>query len=279
MMRGTPGFIRLFTGVVKPKSYRVGADVAGMIESVGSEVTQFKAGDEVFGICRGACAEYACAPGSTIATKPKQVTFEQAAAVPIAAVTALQGLRDRAQLQSGQKILINGAAGGVGTFAVQIAKSFGAEVTGVCSARNIDMVRSIGADNVIDYTRVDFAQSAVKYDVFFDCVGTRSLSDCRRVLTPRGLYVGVGGGGPDVGSFTLLAGMIKKPVLSLFVKQQFLGLHAKVNQPDLAILGDLMTAGKVRPVLDRRYKVHEVADAMRYLEAGHARGKVVIILE
>ncbi|HET6207521.1 MAG TPA: NAD(P)-dependent alcohol dehydrogenase [Terracidiphilus sp.] len=278
-MRGTPHFIRLFIGLRRPKSPRLGADVAGEIQSVGSRATQFKPGDVVFGTARGAFAEYACAPESTIALKPGNVTFEHAAAAPIAGFTALQGLRDTAHLQPGQRVLINGAAGGVGTFAVQIAKFFGAEVTGVCSTRNVEMVRSIGADHVIDYTEADFTRSGEQYDVLFDCVGHHSLSECRRVITPRGIYVGVGGGGPEVGSFALIAGMIKKPVLSLFVKQKLLGLHAKANREDLAILGDMINAGKITPVIDRRFRLTEVPDAIRYVETGHARGKVVIIPE
>jgi NADPH:quinone reductase-like Zn-dependent oxidoreductase len=279
LMRGTPRFVRLFTGLRKPKSPRVGADVAGEIEAVGRSVTRLKPGDAVFGTCRGAFAEYASASESTTAVKPDHVTFEHAASVPIAGLTALQGLRDKARVQPGQKVLINGAAGGVGTFAVQIAKSFGGEVTGVCSTRNVDMVRSIGADHVIDYTGADFTRSGQQYDVLFDCIGNRSISECRRVLRPKGVYVGVGGGGPDVGSITLLAGMIRKLVLSWFVRQKLLGLVAKVKQSDLAILGDMMKAGKVTPVIDRRYKLREVPDAIRYLETGHARGKVVIIPE
>jgi NADPH:quinone reductase-like Zn-dependent oxidoreductase len=264
----------------RPKSPRLGADVAGEVEAVGSRVTQFKPGDAVFGTSRGAFAEYACAPESTIALKPENVTFEHAAAIPIAGLTALQGLRDVAHLQQGQRVLINGAAGGVGTFGVQIAKSFGAEVTGVCSTRNVEMVRSIGADNVIDYTaEADFTRSGRQHDVLFDCVGNHSLSECCRVLTRTGIYVGVGGGGPEVGSFTLIAGMIKKPVLSLFVKQKLRGLLAKANREDLAILGDMVNAGKIAPVIDRRCTLREVPDAIRYVETGHARGKVVIILE
>jgi NADPH:quinone reductase-like Zn-dependent oxidoreductase len=212
--------------------------------------------------------------------KPDNVTFEQAASVPIAAFTALQGLRDKGHIQPGQRVLINGSAGGVGTFAVQIAKSFGAEVTGVCSTRNVEMVRSIGADHVIDYTtEADFTRNGQRYDVLFDCVGNHSLAECRRVLTRTGIYVGVGGGGPEVGSFTLIAGMIKKPVLSLFVRQKLRGLLAKANRADLAILGDMINTGKITPVIDRRFTLNEAADAIRYLEAGHARGKVVIILE
>jgi NADPH:quinone reductase-like Zn-dependent oxidoreductase len=278
-MRGTPRLIRLFIGLRSPKSPLLGADVAGEVEVVGRSVARFRAGDAVFGAGRGAFSEYACAPESRTALKPDHVSFEQAASVPIAGLTALQGLRDVAHVQPGQRVLINGAAGGVGTFAVQIAKSLGAEVTGVCSTRNVEMVRSIGADHVIDYTQADFTQSGRQYDTFFDCIGNRSLSECRRVLTPVGIYVGVGGGGPDVGSFTLLAGMIEKPVLSLFGKQKLLGLVARMNQPDLAILGEMMTYSKVKPVIDRRYKLSEVPDAIRYLETGHARGKVVIIPE
>jgi NADPH:quinone reductase-like Zn-dependent oxidoreductase len=279
LMRGTPHFVRLFTGLRKPKSLRVGADVAGEVESVGRSVTHFKTGDAVFGTSRGAFAEYACAPESTIAVKPDHVTFEHAASVPIAGLTALQVLRDKAGVRAGQRVLINGAAGGVGSFAVQIAKSYGAEVTGVCSTRNIDMVRSLGADQVIDYTRADFTRNGQQYDVLFDCIGNRSLLECRRVLTPNGAYVGVGGGGPDVDSITLLTGMIRKLALSWFVRQKLLGLLASANQLDLAILGDMITTGKVRPVIDRRYKLSEVSDAIRYLETGHARGKVVIIPE
>lgn len=279
-MRGTPHFIRLFIGLRRPKSPQLGADVAGEVEAVGRRATRFKPGDVVFGTARGAFAEYACAPESTIALKPRNVTFERAAAVPIAGFTALQGLRDIARLKQGQRVLINGASGGVGTFAVQIAKSFGAEVTGVCSTRNIEMVRSIGADHVIDYTtEADFTRSGQQYDVFFDGVGNRSLSECCRVIKPRGIYVGVGGGGPEVGSLALIAGMIKKPVLSLFVKQKLVGLHAKANCEDLAILGDMINAGKITPVIDRRFRLTEVPDAIRYVETGHARGKVVIIPE
>ena len=279
-MRGTPHFIRLFIGLRRPNSPLLGADVAGEVEAVGSSATQFKPGDAVFGTARGAFAEYACAPESTIALKPGNVTFEHAAAAPIAGFTALQGLRDTAHLTQGQRVLINGAAGGVGTFAVQIAKSFGAEVTGVCSTRNVEMVRSIGADYVIDYTtEADFTQSGRQYDVLLDCVGNHSLSGCSRVLTRTGIYVGVGGGGPEVGSFPLIAGMIKKPVLSLFLKQKLLGLHAKANHKDLAMLGDMINAGKITPVIDRRFTLSEAADTIRYVETGHARGKVVIIPE
>jgi NADPH:quinone reductase-like Zn-dependent oxidoreductase len=235
-MRGAPYVVRIMTGLLKPKVTRLGVDVAGQVEAVGRNVTQFKPGDEVFGACRGAFAEYACTAESAVVMKPDNVTFEQAGSVHVAALTALQGLRDKGRIQPGQKVLINGAAGGVGTFAVQIAKSLGAEVTGVCSTRNVDMVRSIGADRVIDYTQEDFTKTGQRYDLILDCVGNHSLLTCRRFLTPKGIHVGVGG-------------------------------------PSMR---ELMATGKVTPVIDRRYKLSEVPEAVRYLEEGHARGKVVI---
>jgi NADPH:quinone reductase-like Zn-dependent oxidoreductase len=210
--------------------------------------------------------------------KPDNVTFEQAASVPIAAFTALQGLRDKGRLQPGQKVLVNGAAGGVGTFAVQIAKSFGAEVTGVCSTRNVEMVRSIGADQVVDYTQENFTKSARRYDVILDCVGNHSFSECRRVLNPRGIYVGAGGTSDNwmIGPLTRA---IKALVLSWFVSQKQVMVLAKPSKEDLTIMGELMATGKVTPVIDKRYSLSQVPDAIRYLEAGHARGKVVITLE
>ena len=277
-MRGTPYFLRIMAGLRKPKNKRLGVDVAGQVEAVGRNVTQFKPGDVLFGSCRGAFAEYACASESKLSMKPSNVTFEQAASVPIAALTALQGLCDKGQLQPGQKVLINGAAGGVGTFAVQIAKSFGAHVTGVCSTRNVDMVRSIGADQIIDYTQKDFTKSGQRYDLILDCVGNHSLSACRRVLNPKGVYAAVGGpSGPWMIGF--LARLIAAPVLSLFVSQRMGTVGTKLNKEDLAILRDLIQAGKITPVIDRRYRLSEVPEAIRYLEEGHARGKVVIILE
>ncbi len=275
-MRGTPYMVRIMAGLRKPKDKRLGVDVAGQVEAVGRNVTQFKPGDEVFGACRGAFAEYACTSESALVMKPDNVTFEQAASVPIAAFTALQGLRDKGHIQPGQKVLINGAAGGVGTFAVQIAKSFGAEVTGVCSTRNVDMVRSIGADRVIDYTQEDFTKSGQRYDLFFDCVGNHSLSACRRVLNPKGIYIVVGGpGGRWLGP---LARMLKTLVLSRFVSQNLVMFLAKASKEDLTVMHELMKAGKVTPVIDKRYKLSEVPEAIRYLEEGHARGKVVITL-
>lgn len=280
-IRGTPYIMRMETGLRKPKVTQLGVDYAGTVEAVGKNVTQFKPGDEVFGGRTGALAEYVTVlEDRAVVLKPPNLTFEQAAAVPIAAITALQGLRDKGKVQPGQKVLINGASGGVGTFAVQIAKSFGANVTGVCSTRNLDMVRSIGADQVIDYTQEDFTKSAERYDVILDLVGNRSLSENRRVLKPEGIYVLIGGGGPDDGRWIgPLAGPIKALMLSPFVSQEFVMLLAELNKEDLTILSDLMQAGKVTPVIDRRYTLSEIGDAIRYLEKGHARGKVVINME
>ena len=275
LFRGTSYLIRILTGLRKPKDPRVGHDVAGRVEAVGRNVTRFKPGDEVFGSCLGAFAEYACTPESALVIKPGNVTFEQAASAPVAAVTALQGLRDKGRIQPGQKVLINGAAGGVGTFAVQIARSFGAEVTGVCSTRNVDMVRSIGADRVIDYTREDFTKVRQRYDVIFDCIGNHSLSACRRVLNTHGVCVIVGG---PSNVWIVLTRALKALVLSWFVNQQFGMFIAKLNKEDLAVISELMESGKVTPVIDRRYRLAEVPEALRYLEERHARGKVVIVL-
>jgi NADPH:quinone reductase-like Zn-dependent oxidoreductase len=262
-------------GLRKPKITRLGVDVAGQVEAVGGKVTLFKPGDEVFGSCRGAFAEYVCTSESALVMKPDNVTFEQAASAPVAAFTALQGLRDKGRIQPGQKVLINGAAGGVGTFAVQIARWFGADVTGVCSTRNADMVRSIGANRVIDYTEADFTKSGQRYDLFFDCVGNHSLLACRRVLNPKGIYVMVGGR-PDGQWLGPLARPLKALVLSRFVSQNLVMFLARPNKRDLSIICDLMKAGKVTPVIDRRYGLSDVPEAIRYLEEGHARGKVVI---
>jgi NADPH:quinone reductase-like Zn-dependent oxidoreductase len=266
------------TGLRKPKDIRLGVDVAGRVEAVGRNVSQFKPGDEVFGSCRGAFAEYACTTESALVMKPKNVTFEQAAAVPVAAFTVLQGLCDKGQIQPGQKVLINGAAGGVGTFAVQIAKSFGADVTGVCSTRNVDLVRSIGADQVIDYTQEDFTKSGQRYDLIFDLVANHSLPACRRVLNPKGTYLAAGvlGNRSMIG---LLTRSITALVLSPFVSQKLVMLLARRRKQDLTVMCELMEAGKVTPVIDRRYRLSEVADAIRHLEQKHARGKIVITLE
>ena len=252
--------------------------MAGQAEAIGRNVTQFKPGDAVFGSCKGAFAEYACTSESKLVMKPDSMTFEQAASVPIAAFTALQGLRDKGHIQPGHAVLINGAAGGVGTFAVQIAKSFGAKVTGVCSTRNVEMVRSIGADRAIDYTQEDFTKSGQHYDLILDCVGNHSFSACRRVLNPKGIYVGAGGTSDNwmIGPLTR---SIKALVLSWFVSQKPVMVLAKPSKEDLAIMGELMATGKVTPVIDKRYSLSQVPEAIRYLEAGHARGKVVITLE
>jgi len=277
IMRGLPYIARIATGLFKPKNSvpRCG-DVAGHVEAVGRNVTQFQPGDEVFGWCNGAFAEYVSVSEDALALKPANLTLEQAAAVPISAFTALQGVRDKGQIQPGQKVLINGASGGVGTFAVQIAKSFGAEVTGVCSTRNVDMVRSIGADQVIDYTQEDFTQSGQRYDLILDMVGNRSLSDCRRALSPKGTLVIVGWGrrgGPR------LMGMdrtFRALVLSPFVRQRLRPLFHTNNKEDLTTLKELIEAGKVTPVISAHYPLSEVPEAIRHFEAGHARGKVVI---
>jgi NADPH:quinone reductase-like Zn-dependent oxidoreductase len=275
-LRGTPSLLRLFLGMRKPKSPRLGADVAGIVEAVGARVAQFKPGDLVFGTAKGSFAEYACAAASELAVKPQEISFEQAACLPIAGITALQGLRDKGKVQAGQRVLINGAAGGVGTFAVQVAKSLGARVTGVCSTRNVELLRSIGADEAIDYTQEDFARPGQQYDLLFDLVGNRPLADYLRALRPHGTYISCGGGGPDRSTWNLLAGLIANAVQSRFVSQKMPGLLAKVNREDLTILADLVRGGKVVPVIDRTYSLGETAAAVRYVESGHVRGKVVI---
>ncbi len=279
LMRGRPYLGRILLGLRKPKITRPGRDVAGQVEAVGRKVTQLKPGDEVFGTCRGAFAEYACTPESALVMKPDNVTFEQAASAPIAGFTALQALRDKGQIQPGQKVLINGAAGGVGTFAVQIAKSFGTEVTGVCSTRNVEMVRSIGADHVIDYTQEDFTKRGQRYDLILDSVSNHSLSARRRVLNPNGICVMVGGPNESRSMIGLLAQWITALVLSRFVSRKVVVYMARTNQEDLTIIGKLMATGKVTPVIDKRSGLSEVPEALRYLGTGHARGKVVITLE
>lgn len=255
---------------------RAGRDVAGQVEAAGRNVTQFKPGDEVFGACKGAFAEYVCARESSFVRKPENVSFEQAASLPIAGLTALQGLRDKAQVKAGQKVVINGAAGGVGTFAVQIARMFGAEVTGVCSTRNIELVQSIGADKVVDYTRDDFTSNGERYDVIFDLVANHSLAELRRALTPKGIYIGAGIMGFSGSLIGLLIRQIPDLVKARFVSQKFVSLLANLNQKDLEVVGGLVAQGKVTPVIDRRYSLSEVPDAIRHLEQGHARGKVII---
>jgi NADPH:quinone reductase-like Zn-dependent oxidoreductase len=281
-IEGTPMIMRaLGVGLRKPKDTRLGVDFAGTVETVGKNVTQFKPGDEVFGGRDGAFAEYVCPRADRAVTlKPANISFEQAASINIAGITALQAVRDKGKVQPGQKVLINGASGGVGTFAVQIAKSFGAEVTGVCSTRNLEMVRSLGADHVIDYTKEDFAKGDQRYDVILDNVPNHSLSECRSVLNPQGKYVMIGGGGPNdnrwIGPFGRL---IQALVVSPFVSQKMGMMMAELKKSDLAILGDMMQSGKVKPVIDRTYKLSELPEAIRYLEEGHARGKVVITVE
>ena len=274
--------MRPMTGLRKPRNTRFGTDFAGIIEAVGKDVTNFKSGDEVFGAKNGAVADYICVKANrAIVMKPSNITFEQAGSVGVAGVTALQGLRDKGRLQAGQKVLINGASGGVGTFAVQIAKAFGAEVTGVCSTRNVDLVKSIGADHVIDYTKEDFTKTDQRYDMVYDLVGNHSFSERRRILTPNGICVlaGVGGAGIHPGSLGRVGRNFWNAFLSNFSKQKFVFYIAKLTKDDLNVLRDLMQSGKVAPVIDRTYKISETQDAVRYLEEGHARGKVVITTE
>lgn len=276
-LRGTPYIMRLGVGLRKPKNPRLGVDFAGTVEAVGKDVAQFKPGDEVFGGKTGAFAEYICVSEKGVALKPPKITFEQAGAVDIAGLTALQAVRDKAKAYPGQKILINGASGGVGTFAVQIAKSFGAEVTGVCSTRNIALVRSLGAAHVIDYTKEDFTKGVQRYEVILDNVGNQPLLRMRRALFPNGRYIMIGGGGTaDQGLLGPLARPLKAMVLSPFMSQKMEMMMADPTQKDMIQLADLMQAGKVTPVIDRRYKLSQVSEAIRYLEEGHARGKVVI---
>jgi NADPH:quinone reductase-like Zn-dependent oxidoreductase len=276
-MRGTPYLMRAMAGLRKPKITRLGVDVAGRVEAVGKNVTRFRPGDDVFGSCRGAFAEYGCASEDALALKPANVTFEQAAAVPIAGLSALQSLRDKGRIQRGQKVLINGAAGGVGTFAVQIARVFGAEVTGVCSAGNVEMVRSIGARHVIDYAQEDFTRNGRQYDLIVDSVGNHSLSEYRRALTNEGTLVMVGG--PDDGRWlSPLTGLLEATVVSWFVSQKLLPFLAHKSKEDLMFLRNLLETGEIVPVIDREYPLRQVPEAIRYLEEGHARGKVIITM-
>ena len=277
-MRGEPYIMRLGNGLRKPKSTRVGVDFSGVVEAVGKGITQFKAGDEVFGGRSGAFAEYIVMAEKNLIPKPANITFEQAGAVQIAGLTALQGLRDAGKLQPGQKVLINGASGGVGTFAVQIAKTLGAEVTGVCSTRNVEMVRSLGADHVVDYTKENFTTAAERYDLILDLVGNHGLLAVRRALTPEGNYVMIGG--PAGRWIAPMDTIIRAFMLRPFVKQEMGFMMSKINRDDLMLLRDLMEQGKVTPVIDRRYRgLAEVPKAIAYLEEGRARGKVVVQVE
>ena len=283
MMRGMLLARLMGNGLRKPKDTRIGVDYSGVVEAIGKNVTQYKVGDEVFGGRNGALAQYVCARADrSVALKPANLTFEEAAAIPVAAVTALQGLRDLGHVQAGQRVLVNGASGGVGTFAVQIAKAMGAEVTGVCSTRNLDLVKSIGADHVIDYTKQDFTEGDQRYDVIFDNVQNHSFSQRRRVLTPNGICVlaGIGGAGWHADSGAHIARAFTTPMMSRFTSQKFKFFIAELNHSDLAYLADLIQSGKMKPVIDRAYKsLSEAPQALTYLEGGHARGKVVITVD
>lgn len=275
-MRGEPIIARMGEGYRVPKNPKLGADIAGVVEAVGSSVTEFKVGDEVFGsIGSGGFAEYVCAREKFFAHKPRNLSFEEAAAAPVVGFTALQGLRDTGQIQAGQKVLVNGASGGVGTFAVQIAKSYGAEVTGVCSTGNVEMVRSIGADHVIDYKKDDFTKNGQAYDLVYDAIGNRSVMDYRRALSPQGKCV--------IAGFTSFKGLIGHLILGKLLSKKdgkqvlFMGM-AKVDKDDLLLLGDMLEQGKIRPVIDRCYPFEETAEALRYLETGRAKGKVIVTL-
>jgi NADPH:quinone reductase-like Zn-dependent oxidoreductase len=275
MLTGAPYLVRMEAGLRKPKREVLGVDFAGTVEAVGGSVTGFQAGDEVFGARNGAFAEYVCVR-KAVAPKPANVTFEQAAAVPVAAISALQGLRDKGRIQAGQQVLINGASGGVGTFAVQIAKTFGAEVTGVCSTRNVEIVRSIGANHVVDYTQEDFTRSGRRYDLMLDIAGNRSWSELKRVLSERAVVVVVGG--PKTNRFVGPLGQaLKLRVASLVGSRKVAApFLAKMNKEDLVVQQNLLADGKVTPVIERRYELSEAANALRYLGEGHAQGKLVI---
>lgn len=275
-MRADPFLVRLSDGLLKPKDPRLGADFAGRVEAVGQDVTQFQPGDEVFGEGVGGFAEYACAAERILVHKPANLSFEEAAAVPVVGFTALQGLRHAGEIQPGQKVLVNGASGGVGTFAVQLAKSFGAEVTGVCSTRNLEMVRSIGADHAIDYTKEDFTRNGQQYDVIYDAIGNRSVADYRRALKPQGNCV--------IAGFTTIPRMISHMILGAWVSRtgnKKIGMMgvAQPNKKDLLFISELLETGKVVPVIDKRYPLEETVAAIRYLETGRARGKVIITVE
>jgi NADPH:quinone reductase-like Zn-dependent oxidoreductase len=279
LMKGKPAFMRLFFGLAGPKLTRPGVDVAGTVQAIGAGVTRFKPGDAVFGVCRGSLAELACTAEARLAAKPAQLSFAQAAALPIAGVTALQGLRDKARLRAGQKVLINGAAGGIGTFAVQIAKAWGAEVTGVCSARNLDLVRRIGADRALDYETEDFTRGSERYDLIFDLVTTHGFSAMRRVLAPDGMVLAAGGPGFDglgVGRWVgrLLGGVLA----SRFGRGRMALLSAKMCVEDLAVLAGMAAKGEVTPVIESCYSLYEAAAAIREVAQGHARGKVVVAM-
>jgi NADPH:quinone reductase-like Zn-dependent oxidoreductase len=274
LITGKPYLLRLVTGLSQRKMKRVGVDLAGEVEAVGPNVTQFKPGDRVFGACRGSFAEYVCALQTRLAPAPADKTFEDAAAVPVAGITALQGLRDIGRIQRGHKVLVDGASGGVGLFAVQIAKSFGAEVTAVCSTRNMEIARSIGADHVIDYTREDFTRGGQRYDLIIGANAYHSIFDYRRALTRDGVFVPIGGGWRLIFEVMILA-----PLLSLIGSKKTRFFSPKIHQADLVVLKGLLESGQVKSVIEKRYSFSDAADAFRHLEAEHARGKVVITFE
>ena len=273
-LSGRPYAMRLMFGMRKPKM-RPGTDMAGAVEAVGKNVTQFKPGDAVFGVCRGSFAEYGCTTEARLVAKPDNMTFEQAACVPVCGLTALQSLRDKGRLQPGQRVLINGASGGVGTFTVQIAKALGANVTAVCSTGNVEMVRSLGADRVIDYTQADFTKETQTYDLIVDNAGNHSFADYRRILKPDGISA-IAGGPHNMTMLGLMKHMITPMLLSRSGKQKFIPFIAKVNQADLVVLAQMMAAGKLKPAIDRSCALSETAEAMAYVDTGHARAKVVI---
>lgn len=276
-LTGLPYIGRMAFGLRKPKSARLGTDFAGTVEAVGGNVARLQVGDEVFGAKSGALADYVCVSQDGALLKPSNVSFEEAAAVPVAAITALQGLRDHGHIQAGQKLLINGASGGVGTFAVQIAKSFGAEVTGVCSTRNVDGARAIGADHVIDYTREDFTLRGQHYDLMIDIAGSRSWSECKGVLNPQAAVVMIGA--PDTNRLLgPLSHLFRAQLAAVGSSRRVAFFIASINRPDMELLRDLLESGKVKPVIDRRYELSEIAEAFRYMGDGHARGKIVINL-
>ncbi len=279
VMRGEPPFLRMMGGS-NPKGRIPGVDIAGVVEAVGGKVTQFRPGDEVFGSCRGALADYTIAQEKTLAPKPAGVSWEQAASIPVAGCTALVAVRDYGRLRPGQSVLVNGASGGVGTFAVQIAKALGGSVTGVCSTRNLDLVRSIGADHVIDYTVDDFTRGDRRYDLIIQTAGKQTTAELRRVLTPRGTLIEVGGGtGREIDVIRMrdvLWQMLKGRVLAPFVRQRTLLIVGKINRDNLAFIAKLIDEGKLKPVIERTYPLTEAPEAIRHLETGHARGKIVV---
>ncbi|HEX6644583.1 MAG TPA: NAD(P)-dependent alcohol dehydrogenase [Gemmatimonadales bacterium] len=279
MLRGEPGIVRAMAGLRAPKSRRLGADLAGVVEAVGKNVKRFRPGMEVFGYGDGAFAEYVAEPEDHFAPIPANFTFEQAAALPMAGISALQGLRDAGELRAGQTVLVNGASGGVGTFAVQIARALGAEVTGVCSTRNLELVRSLGAAHAVDYTREDFTRSGARYDLILDIADTHSLADYRRALAPEGILVSLGasgGPGQQAGTAKIMSGAVEAKVRSLLSRQKFRLYMARLTREDLVVLRDLAEAERITPVIDRTYRLEAVPEAIRYLEKGHARGKVVV---